>query len=61
MTTESQPNPSDLPDQSDDTAGAPTDSSARAHGFSRRGLIASAAAAGGAGVVGAVAGFGAGR
>ncbi|WP_231443530.1 Dyp-type peroxidase [Brevibacterium zhoupengii] len=39
----------------------PKDSSARAHGFSRRGLIASAAAAGGAGVVGAVAGFGAGR
>lgn len=39
----------------------PRDTSSRTHGFSRRRLIASAAAAGGTGVVGAVAGFGAGR
>lgn len=39
----------------------PRDTSSRKHGFSRRHLIASAAAAGGTGVVGAVAGFGAGR
>ncbi|WP_232488167.1 Dyp-type peroxidase [Brevibacterium antiquum] len=37
------------------------DASSDSHGFSRRRLIASAAAAGGTGVVGAVAGFGVGR
>ena len=43
------------------TESEPSDSAPRPHGFSRRGLIASAAAAGGTGVVGAVAGFGIGR
>ncbi|MDN5807199.1 MAG: Dyp-type peroxidase [Brevibacterium sp.] len=55
MTTESQP------EHTGDPGGGSVEPAPRTRGFSRRRLIASAAAAGGTGVVGAVAGFGVGR